>query len=108
MGARKVQTNANLGERLAGVLHGAFVGTIELTAEAGMVVRWEIDETFKSGRVAGPRLEPRDPERFARELTALLADRFTGRIRLFCTDGAVIRYARLSTLNGTHGTVLTE
>jgi hypothetical protein len=105
---KTVQTAANLSQRLADVLHGAFVGTIDLTAEAGIVVRWEIDETFKSGRVADQRPPARDPNRFASELAALLAGRFTGRIRLHCNDGAVIRYARQSTLNGAHGDLLTE
>ena len=102
-----VQTIANLSSRLADVLHGGFVGTIELTADTGTVVRWDIEETLKSGRVNEHRKAPRDPDRFASELESLLADRFTGRIRLYCSDGAIIRYARRSVIDA-EGTLLTE
>lgn len=95
-----VQTSATLSARLAAVLHGGFVGTIELEVEAGTVVRWHVQETFKSGRIHERRAQPRDPERHAKELEVLLAPRFTGRIVCHCNDGAVVRYAKHSVLDG--------
>lgn len=96
-----MQTSATLGAELAQILHGAFTGMIEATCERGKLLRWEIQETLKSGRVERERPEPRDPDRFARELAVLLQGAeggFTGRLVLHCNDGAVVRYVRHRTL----------
>lgn len=104
---RATQTAADRSTRLADILHGGFVGVIELTAESGRVVDWDVEETFKSGRVADRHLEPRDPDRFADELETLLADHFTGRIRAHCNDGTVVRWVRRGATH-TNGTALAE
>lgn len=103
---------ANLASRLAEVLHGAFVGTIELTCQAGDIQRWAIEETLKSGRVLEPRKAPRETDRYAAEIEHLLRQGdagFTGRLVLHCNDGAVIRIVPHWVIEeGPGGTLLSE
>lgn len=95
-----VQTSATLMAGLEQILHGAFTGTIEGHCEHGTLVRWEIQETFKSGRVLLPPQSPdaRKPELVAGEVEELLRDGFTGRLVLHCNDGSVVRYIRHRTV----------
>lgn len=105
--AAPVQTPATLSERLAAILHGRFVGTIEMTCELGTVVHWDVQETLRSGHFAERRHAPRDPDRFAGELVHLLGERFTGRLVAHCSDGAIIRWVRKSSITE-RGTDLVE
>ena len=94
-----MQTSADLGAELTQILHGTFTGTIELHCERGQPRRWEIQETFKSGRVLLPADPPaRKPALVAGELEQLLQDGFTGRLILHCNDGSVVRYVRHRTV----------
>jgi hypothetical protein len=108
--AAPLQTTA-LATRLGVILHGVFVGTIELEAEKGTIVRWEIQETFKSGRILERRKTARDASRSAAEIQHLLDEDggFTGKLTLHCNDGAVIRIARRSVVDvAPGGTLVTD
>lgn len=104
----KVQTAATLGDDLGQILHGTFTGTIEAHCDRGRLLRWEIQETFKSGRVLLPHPLPRKPELVVGEIEALLQEGFSGRLVLHCNDGSVVRYVRHRTVLPGHLVALEE